>query len=101
MNRNDNQYLGIVEIGKLKLLLPPTVAGNYRRLSSSPMYINQPPELTEIDLSEYEGQAMMVTGLDGGGWLWCAEIIDVGSPILTALVQQVFEEPTTILNLLF
>jgi hypothetical protein len=57
-----------------------------------------PPEARELNLAEYEGQAIMVCGHDGGGWIYSAEIIDVAGPILTAVVQQVFGETAKILE---
>jgi len=32
----------------------------------------------------------MVEGRSGGGWIYSAELIDTGGPILSALVQKVF-----------
>ena len=60
------------------------------RLTSMGMQVAMPPESEEIDLSKYEGQALMVQGHDGGGWIYSATVIDQAGPILTAVVQQVF-----------
>ena len=51
------------------------------------------PERAELDLTEYEGQAIMVRGLNAGGWVYSAAVIDQAGPILTAVVQQVFGQP--------
>jgi hypothetical protein len=50
----------------------------------------RPPETEELNLTEYEGQAILVRGHDGGGWIYSAEVIDQAGPILTAVVQHVF-----------
>jgi hypothetical protein len=50
----------------------------------------RPPETEELNLTEHEGQAIMVRGHDGGGWIYSAEVIDQAGPILTMVVQQVF-----------
>lgn len=49
-----------------------------------------PPETEELNLTEYEGKAIMARGHNSGGWIYSAEVIDQADPILTAVVQQVF-----------
>lgn len=49
------------------------------------------PESAELDLTPYEGKAVMVSGRDGGaGWVYSAQVVDEAGPILTAVVYQVF-----------
>jgi hypothetical protein len=50
----------------------------------------RPPETGELDLSPYEGSAILVRGRDSGGWIYSAEVIDHASPILTLVVRRVF-----------
>jgi hypothetical protein len=96
MNGNSGS-LGIVIDGKFKSL-PPAILGE-PRFTTSAMQAAVPPESGELDLSEYEGKAIMVRGHGGGGgWIYSAEVIDVAGPILTALVQQVFGESEKILE---
>jgi hypothetical protein len=54
------------------------------------MAASVPPETAELDLSVYEGKAIMVHGHDGGGWIYSAMVIDQAGPILTAVVRKVF-----------
>ena len=89
MNAND-QFLGIVQLGQFQILMPARPVGGSVRLTSMGMQVAMPPESEEIDLSKYEGQAVMVQGHDGGGWIYSATVIDQAGPILTAVVQQVF-----------
>jgi hypothetical protein len=49
-----------------------------------------PPDAREIDLAEYEGRAIMVSGHDDGSWIYSASVIDEAGPILTAVVEQLF-----------
>lgn len=88
----NHDFLGIVDVGKFQLLLPTTKGGSYRRLTTLPRQTNQPPQLHELDLSEHEGQTLMVKGEEGGEWLWSAEIIDEAGPILTAIVQKLYQD---------
>lgn len=92
-NRSDDaRLLGIVKQGKFYVLFPqrPVIAAV--RLTKIQMQEARPPDSAELDLTEYEGKAIMVTGFDGGGWVYRASVIDSGGPIVTALVEQVFSE---------
>ena len=89
MNGND-QVLGIVQNGEFVALKPYRALGGPLRLTGISMQESVPPETAELDLTEYEGQAIMVSGHDGGGWLYSAAVIDRAGPILTAGVEQVF-----------
>lgn len=87
----DNQFLGIVQNGEFQLLLPdPGPLGRSVRLTSIAMQEARPPESGELDLSAYEGSAIMVHGHDGGGWIYSARVIEQAGPILTAVVQHIF-----------
>jgi hypothetical protein len=48
------------------------------------------PESREFDLREYENSAIMICGHESRGWIYSAEVIDRGGPILTAVVMEVF-----------
>ena len=89
MNGND-QFLGMVRNGAFELLAPYRAPGGSVRLTRIQMQEARPPESAELDLTEYEGKAIMVRGYGGGGWIYSAEVIDQAGPILTAVVQQVF-----------
>jgi hypothetical protein len=75
MNGN-GQSLGIVENGEFQRLAPPSELGGPTRLTSISPQASQPPESGELDLSEQEGSAIMVSGLDQGQWIFSAEVID-------------------------
>ena len=89
MNGND-QFLGVVQDGAFDLLSPRHPPGGSPRLTAISMAASVPPETAELDLSVYEGKAIMVGGHDGGGWIYSAAVIDQAGPILTAVVQEVF-----------
>ncbi len=86
MNEHD-QILGIVRDGEFTPLVPP---GLPARLTRIDMQAAVPPESQEIDMTDYEGLAVMVEGHDGGGWIYSAAVIDQAGPILTAVVREVF-----------
>ena len=92
MSGND-QFLGIVQLGHFQTLKPDSTAGGSRRLTGISMQAAQSPESAELDLAEYEGRAILVRGHDGGDWIYSTEVIDQAGPILTAVVQRVFNQP--------
>lgn len=89
MNGND-EFLGVVQLGQFRILTPNHVAGSSVRLTGIDMPTAMTPESKELDLTEYEGKAIMVRGHSSGGWIYSAEVIDQAGPILTAAVQQIF-----------
>jgi hypothetical protein len=93
MNSYD-QFLGIVQLEHFQILAPDHLIGESVRLTRIQMQESVPPESRELALTEYEGQATMVRGHYGGGWIYSAEVIDLAGPILTAVVQKVFGQPS-------
>lgn len=83
-------FIGIVDHGEFKRLLPSGHVDDCARLTRLAMQAALPPETGELNLEKYEGMAIMVRGYDAGGWIYSAEIVDRAGPILTAVVQQVF-----------
>ena len=60
------------------------------RLTGIQMQEAIPPEAHELELYLLEGRAVMVEGLNGGGWIYDAIIVDIGGPIITEVVKRVF-----------
>ena len=86
----DAEFIGLVRDGRFMLLAPRPALGGWVRLTSIPMQAAQPPDSAELDLTGYEGNAIMVSGHDAGGWIYSARVISMAGPILTAVVQHVF-----------
>ena len=89
MNGRD-QILGIVENGSFKRLEPGGPLGDVLRLTSIQRQEARPPESGELNLTEYEGKAIMVTGYIDSRWVYEAFVEDIAGPILTAVVRKVF-----------
>lgn len=86
-------FIGVVEEGKFQVMAthqPHPLTASVR-LTGIQMQEARPPESAELDLEKYEGKAVMVSGHDGGGWIYRAEIIDSGGPIITVLVRELFQ----------
>lgn len=88
-----DQLFGIVKDGEFRPLAPRSVLGAPVRLTQIQMQAALSPESGELDLTEYEGQAIMVSGHGSSGWIYSAVVVDQAGPILTAVVQQVFGLP--------
>jgi len=86
----NTEFLGIVQGGDFVLLSPRPALGVSPRLTTIPMQAAQPPDSAELGLTEYEGRAIMVSGHDGGGWIYAARVVSMAGPILTTVVRQVF-----------
>jgi hypothetical protein len=82
--------LGLAQGGELVILAPAGSAGGAARLTQISMVEGVGPESKEIDLQDYEGMMLVVRGHDGGGWIYEAEIVEQGGPLLTALAQRVY-----------
>ncbi len=68
----NKQFLGIVQNGTFQLLVPYRAPGDSVRLTRIQMQKNRPPESKELNLTEYEGKAIMVRGYDGGECIYSA-----------------------------
>ena len=66
MNDKD-MVLGIVKGGQFRRVPPEGGASSAGRLTRIAPQAAVPPESEEIQLADYEGAAIMVTGLDQGG----------------------------------
>jgi hypothetical protein len=86
------KVMGLVQNGRLRLSVPSGRLESSVRLTRIAPQAAESPESAEIDLSEYEGVALMVTGDDQGAWIFSAEIIDKAGPILSAVVERLFGE---------
>jgi hypothetical protein len=84
----DIEVMGLVREGRFRLSVPSGRPQAYARLTRIPPQAAEPPEGGEIDLSEYEGRAIMVRGYDQGAWIYSAEITDEAGPILSAVVER-------------
>lgn len=89
MNGQD-LFLGIIQNSQFHPLGSGFPPGSSVRLTSIQMQEARSPESGELDLTPYEGSAIMVQGHGGGGWIYAAHIIDKAGPILTMVVKRVF-----------
>lgn len=86
----EGTIIGTVEKGKFYPLFPKQPMPMPIRLTTISMQEARPVESGELDLIPYEGKAVMVSGHDGGSWIYRAQIADSGGPLITALVKKIF-----------
>jgi hypothetical protein len=86
----EGTFIGMVKEGKFRRLVPKQPMPLPIRLTTIQMQEARPVESGELDLSPYEGKAIMVTGHDGGNWIYRAAVLDSGGPLLTVITQKVF-----------
>lgn len=83
-----NQLVGVVK--DRKFVPFADFGGKFpRRLTELQMQEGQLPESQEINLDNYEGLVMMVSGNDSGNWIYSAQIVEVGGAILSAIAKKV------------
>ncbi|PEP31663.1 hypothetical protein CN575_21450 [Bacillus wiedmannii] len=71
---NDKLYSGIVENGLFNIVQKKPVDCNQVRLTKIPMQAAQTPESAQIELSNYEGKNIQVSGRLSGCWIFSAEV---------------------------
>lgn len=90
-SNNNLQILGLVQDQVFKQLHPISKLNVQLRFTGNQPQESVPPESRELNLAEYEGRAIMIRGVDQGGWIYSAEVIDTAGPIFTAVVEKLFK----------
>jgi hypothetical protein len=90
-----DKFLGIVQNGRFSILMPRPQCCTVKltRIAKPASIAEELVASHEIDLVEYEGKAIMVTGVlpDRRGWLYEANMIDQAGPVLTEVVKEIFK----------
>jgi hypothetical protein len=90
----DNEtFIGLVKDGKFYTLLPEPEISAPSRLTEISRIEAIAPEARQLDLTQYEGKAIAVQGIRDSFTIYEASVIDVGGPIVTALVLKAFDNP--------
>ena len=86
------QFLGLVENGRLRVVFPSMGSPVGLRLTTIQRQEARSVESGEVDLTAYEGDAILVEGIRDSGWIYEARIADHAGAILTLLVRRAFEK---------
>lgn len=86
---NEGLVLGVVRNGQLNPVQIPEALAEAQGLTRISA---QTPDVDGVDLSEYEGQAVMVRGdVTFDDWITEAEIVDSIDPIMTVLLVHLLD----------
>jgi hypothetical protein len=89
------KFLGIVQDGRLAILTPRHQCCTVKltRIERPASIAEELVSSHEIPLKDYEGKAIMVTGVlpERKGWLYEASVIDQAGAIVTEVVKELFK----------
>jgi hypothetical protein len=90
-----DKFLGIVQDGRFSILMPRPQCCTVKltRIARPASIAEELVATHEIDLTEYEGKAIMVSGVlpEHRGWLYEANVIDQAGSVLTEVVKEIFK----------
>jgi len=90
-----DKFLGVVEGSRFSILIPRPQCCTVKltRIAKPASIAGELMASHEIDLGEYEGKAIMVSGVlpEHKGWLYEANVIEQAGPILTEVVKEFFK----------
>lgn len=89
MNGNE-QFFGMVRSGGFYAFAPQHLEGRTVNLTTAQAHEPVPPESRKIDLSEYEGKIIEVSGRDSGDWIYSAKVVEEAGPVLSDFLKKVF-----------
>ncbi len=84
------QIFGMVRNGDYYVFAPQHMEGKTVKLTTHGMQDAQPPESGQIDLSEYEGKIIEVSGDDSGNWIYSARVVEEAGPVRSDFLRKVF-----------
>ena len=86
----EERFLGLVSAGELRLTGMPPGTPVQPRLTKIAMQQAQSPESAEIDLAPYNGSFVLLSGHDGGGWIYGAHIERAVGQATTVLLRYAY-----------
>jgi N-acetylmuramoyl-L-alanine amidase len=86
----NEQFFGMVRNGEFYVFAPQHLEGATVKLTTT--WIEE-PDSTEsgvIDLAEFEGKIIEVSGRDSGKWIYAAKVVEEAGPVLSDFLKRVF-----------
>lgn len=86
----NEQFFGIVRKGDFYVFAPQHLEGATVKLTTT--WIEEPhaTESGVIDLTEFEGKIIEVSGRDKGKWIYSAKVVEEAGPVLSDFLKRVF-----------
>ncbi len=102
------KMLGMVRNGGFDVLIPASKRGKFFereslvQVGNARTTLTRRPSTAPLDLSNYEGQTIMIVGSDDGGTLYSSRVseVDPAAAIQIAQNEQILEQNAKIINLL-
>ena len=82
----ETEFIGLVKDGQF------TPLDRNSPIKVTEIAIMQAQLPTPLNLEQYEQKVIMISGQDGGDWIYSAKIIDVASPILKTISLKIFSK---------
>lgn len=86
----NEQYFGIVRNGEFYVFAPQHLEGATVKLTTTWIEEPQATESGVIDLTEFEGKIIEVSGRDKGKWIYSAKVVEEAGPVLSDFLKKVF-----------
>jgi hypothetical protein len=86
----NEQFFGMVKNGEFYVFAPQQLEGTTVKLTRNMMEDSTNPESGIIDLKDFEGKIIEVSGYDGGKWLYSANVDEEAGPVLSNFLKKVF-----------
>ncbi len=86
----NEQFFGMVRNGEFYVFAPQHLEGATVKLTTT--WIEEPhtTESGVIDLAEFEGKIIEVSGHDSGIWIYSAKVVEEAGPVLSDFLKRVF-----------
>ncbi|MCX6583048.1 MAG: N-acetylmuramoyl-L-alanine amidase [Candidatus Aminicenantes bacterium] len=86
----NEQFFGMVRNGEFYVFAPQHLEGATVKLTTT--WIEEPHanESGVIDLAEFEGKIIEVSGRDSGKWIYSAKVVEEAGPVLSDFLKRVF-----------
>ncbi|MCC5468519.1 hypothetical protein [Pelosinus baikalensis] len=91
----NNYRLLFVEDNKAKEIWPQTIANNFVKLTTISMQTSMTPESQILDLNDYSGKVIVISGRPQGNWIWSAKIEEIAGPLMSKLITDLITDVRT------
>lgn len=87
IQNNSSDILGVVKNGTFII----AESREPKKLTSVGIVQAAPPETGLINVTQYEGKALLVSSKQmDNKWIWGASIVEIADPVLTKLVEKIY-----------
>lgn len=81
-------YLAYVEVGTARQIWPNTFEDTMY-LTTISVQTAELPEMNKLNLDNYNGKAIVISGRANGSWIWSAKVKEVAGPLLSEMIKTI------------